>query len=607
MKKESKAEARKTARRTLHYYWQAAKKHKGLLATSILTTPAVTASRTALAPYFSAKLIEKITAGIDPINDWWVIAPYVIGLALCYVVGSEILGHLRIWSLWKLELKVAYDLATTCFDKVSSQSMSFHSNRFSGSLVSQTNKFVGGFERLYDTLIFSVFYLIFTLVFTLSILLHEAPVFALILALVAILYTAIAAISFRKIGKLSEDSAKAENKQTGQLADSMSNILAVKSYGRESHERRRYAGFSNSTFKAGMAQMHGVMIRDVSFGAVILACIFASVIFIMFGGRLGIGITTMLLISQYSITIIDNLWDVNSILKTINRVFGDASEMTKILDTEDAVADVRGAKEIEVSKGVIRVDAIRFQHADTPHPIFDDFSLDIKAGQRIGLVGLSGSGKTTLTKLLLRFSDVEQGQILIDGQNIKEVTQTSLREQIAYVPQDTALFHRSIAENIAYGKPDATIEEIKRAAKLAHADEFIDEMPDGYETLVGERGVKLSGGQRQRISIARAILKDAPILILDEATSALDSESEALIQDALNRLMKGRTSIVVAHRLSTIAGMDRIVVLEGGKIMEQGSHDELLKNKHGSYRRLWSRQSGAFLNKETDEPMRVEE
>ncbi|MBQ4230753.1 MAG: ATP-binding cassette domain-containing protein, partial [Salinivirgaceae bacterium] len=203
--------------------------------------------------------------------------------------------------------------------------------------------------------------------------------------------------------------------------------------------------------------------------------------------------------------------------------------------------------------------------------------------------------KTTLTKLLLRFADVQSGEIYIDKQNIHSVQQVSLRENIAYVPQETSLFHRSIADNIAYAKPDASREEIVRAAKLANAHEFIKDLPDGYDTLVGERGIKLSGGQRQRVAIARAILKDAPILVLDEATSALDSESEALIQEALVKLMKGRTSIVVAHRLSTIAGLDRIIVLEDGKIIEQGSHQELLE-KHGAYDHLWSRQSGAFLD-----------
>ena len=607
MKKEKKGEKRKLTRRTLHYYWQATKKHKGLFVTGILVTPIVVASRTVMVPYFTADIIGKVSAGIDPVAEWSAFMPSIIGLLACYLLGSELLGHFRIWAVWKLELKVAYDLATYCFDKVCTQSMRFHSNRFSGSLVSQTNKFVGGYERLFDTLIFSVLWLGISVVASVAILAVRAPLFAIILVAVVLLYTAVATLSYKKVGKLSAKYASAETKQTGQLADSMSNILAVKSYGRESHEKRRYAGFSNATFDAGMNQMRAVIVRDVWFGLVLIACVVASTMFETFGTKFGMDVATLILIAQYTSMILGNLWDVNNILKSMNRVFGDAHDMTEILDTKDAVKDKAKAKDIQVKKGAIKFDAIRFQHADAPHPIFDDFSLDVKAGERIGLVGLSGSGKTTLTKLLLRFADVSEGKIEVDGQDIKQVKQVSLRENIAYVPQDTALFHRSIAENIAYGKPDASIQEIKRAAELAHADEFIKDLPNGYDTLVGERGVKLSGGQRQRISIARAILKDAPILVLDEATSALDSESEALIQDALNRLMKGRTSIVVAHRLSTIAGMDKIVVLEDGKIMEQGSHEELLKNKRGSYSRLWSRQSGAFLNKETDEVAQIED
>lgn len=607
MKKEKKGEKRKLTRRTLHYYWQATKKHKGLFVTGILVTPIVVASRTVMVPYFTADIIGKVSAGIDPVAEWSAFMPSIIGLLACYLLGSELLGHIRIWAVWKLELKVAYDLATYCFDKVCTQSMRFHSNRFSGSLVSQTNKFVGGHERLFDTLIFSVLWLGISVVASVAILAVRAPLFAIILVAVVLLYTTVATLSYKKVGKLSAKYASAETKQTGQLADSMSNILAVKSYGRESHEKRRYAGFSNATFDAGMNQMRAVIVRDVWFGLVLIACVVASTMFETFGTKFGMDVATLILIAQYTSMILGNLWDVNNILKSMNRVFGDAHDMTEILDTKDAVKDKAKAKDIQVKKGAIKFNAIRFQHADAPHPIFDDFSLDVKAGERIGLVGLSGSGKTTLTKLLLRFADVSEGKIEVDGQDIKQVKQVSLRENIAYVPQDTALFHRSIAENIAYGKPDASIQEIKRAAELAHADEFIKDLPNGYDTLVGERGVKLSGGQRQRISIARAIPKDAPILVLDEATSALDSESEALIQDALNRLMKGRTSIVVAHRLSTIAGMDKIVVLEDGKIMEQGSHEELLKNKRGSYSRLWSRQSGAFLNKETDEVAQIED
>lgn len=318
--------------------------------------------------------------------------------------------------------------------------------------------------------------------------------------------------------------------------------------------------------------------------------------FLIFGqGWLGISVSTLILIVTYSQKAQDELWELNSIFKDFNKTFGDAYEMTVILDTPNEVVDIKDAYELEVQNAAIDFHDVSFKHKDAKEAIFENFSLQVQPGERVGLVGVSGSGKTTLTKLLLRFADVDEGEISISEQDIKRVTQNSLRKNIAYVPQETSLFHRSIAENIAYGRPDATIDEIKQAARLANADEFISDLPGGYETLVGERGVKLSGGQRQRIAIARAILKDAPILVLDEATSALDSESEALIQEALVKLMHGRTSIVIAHRLSTVASLDRIVVLENGKIVEQGKHDELLKRKDGVYKKLWDCQSGAFI------------
>jgi len=235
-----------------------------------------------------------------------------------------------------------------------------------------------------------------------------------------------------------------------------------------------------------------------------------------------------------------------------------------------------------------------FTHDGNKKALFDGFSLTINPGEQVGLIGRSGSGKTSLTRLLLRFSDIKDGQIKIDGQDITQVKQSELREAIAYVAQEPSLFHRSIRENIAYGKPSATEQEIFDAAEQANATEFIESLPKGFDTTIGERGVKLSGGQRQRIAIARAILKNAPILVLDEATSALDSESEQLIQDALAKLMVGRTSIVIAHRLSTISRLNRIVVMDHGKITEQGTHGELMAND-GIYAKLWSRQSGGFI------------
>lgn len=269
--------------------------------------------------------------------------------------------------------------------------------------------------------------------------------------------------------------------------------------------------------------------------------------------------------------------------------------MTAVLDEPRLVADAPDAKPLVVSEGAIDFEGINFWYTDggVKTQVFDDFELRIPAGQRIGLVGMSGAGKTTLTKLLLRLADIQEGKILVDGQNVADITQQSLRRSIAYVPQEALLFHRTIAENIAYGRPDATMDEIREAARQANALEFIEKLPQGFDTVTGERGVKLSGGQRQRVAIARAMLADAPILVLDEATSALDSESEALVQDALRKLMAGRTSIVVAHRLSTVASLDRIVVLSNGKIIEDGPHAELVQQS-GEYASLWNRQTGAY-------------
>ncbi len=596
MTTRSKEDRRRVSRRTLHYFWEASKKYKLLAIGTLLSTPIVVVVRTAIIPLVFANMIDKISSGIP--NDQIIptLLPSAIMLIVCHIIGSIILGWLRIRWLWIFELKVMYELATRSFNTVSAQSMQFHSDRFSGSLVSQTNKFIGAFERFFDLLTFDILYLLIMIVSTTCVLLTRAPLFALGLLIFIVLYVLCAAVTFKKISHLSREWAEADNKQTGQLADSISNILSVKSYGREAHERHRYANFTRATMNAGFAQMRGQMKRDMGFNIVNTGIIAIITLFLIIGQPVfGLAISTLILIVNYSMQIMGELWNVNNIFKGINRVFGDAYEMTEILDMEDAVVDIPGAKPLEVKRGAISYENVEFKHHDAKEAIFTDFNLDIKPGERIGLVGISGSGKTTLTKLLLRFADVDNGQITIDGQNIKNVQQVSLRESIAYVPQETSLFHRSIAENIAYAKPDATQKEIERAAKLANAHDFIKDLPDGYETLVGERGIKLSGGQRQRIAIARAILKDAPILVLDEATSALDSESEALIQDALVKLMKGRTSIVVAHRLSTIASLDRIIVLDNGKIVEQGTHAQLLKNG-GEYNKLWSRQSGAFLD-----------
>jgi ATP-binding cassette subfamily B protein len=286
----------------------------------------------------------------------------------------------------------------------------------------------------------------------------------------------------------------------------------------------------------------------------------------------------------------------NNSLRNYNRVVGDATDLVKTLSQEPEIKDPEQPEPSRMGRGDIMFDSVTFAHDGADDAVFKNLQLHLKPGEKIGLVGHSGSGKSTFTRLLLRFSDVLSGRVLIDGQDISKVTQADLHRQIAYVPQEPLLFHRTIRENIAYGDLDASDEAVEAAARMASAHDFIMALPQGYDTLVGERGVKLSGGQRQRVAIARAMLKNAPVLVLDEATSALDSESEVLIQAALWKLMEGRTAIVIAHRLSTIQKMDRIVVLDNGKIVEEGSHKELIAKQNGTYAKLWAHQSGGFMD-----------
>lgn len=581
-------------RRTLRYFFSAQWKHKGLVIGTFVTTPLVVLWREVISTYILADIIAKVTANSELDYAMNEVLPEAIIFIIARLAATA-LGELRVYCHWKMEIHAIYYLSNLCFNTIAAQSMQFHNDRFSGSLVSQTNKFTAAYERFMDELIWNIIPLSVTIITAIAILYTRVPLFATGMVIFIIVFVAVAYLAFRKISIFNLKMADAENRRTGQLADSISNITSVKSYAGENHERKRFEKFSSRVSRATSNLLNAEMKRNIGFDFVYVGISVIVLIFLLFGQPIfGVTLGTLILVFQYSGTITGYLWNFNSIFKSMNRVFGDSAEMIEILDMEDDVVDAPHAKPLEIKRSAISFNHISFQHHDAKEAIFTDFSLDIKPGERVGLVGTSGSGKTTLTKLLLRFADVTEGAVLIDGQKISAITQTSLRENIAYVPQETALFHRSIAENIAYARPQASQAEIERAAKLANAHEFIKDLPDGYDTLVGERGIKLSGGQRQRVAIARAILKDAPILVLDEATSALDSESEALIQDALSQLMKGRTSIVIAHRLSTIAGLDRIVVLEDGKIIEQGTHKELLK-KNGPYSRLWSRQSGAFM------------
>ncbi len=579
-------------KRTLHYFWQALMQFKARTFLLLFLVPTWIFVSNVVVPYGTSQIIGKLSSGDFEIASY-------VGILLITIVPAAInnLAVIRAidWLDWSLDAKGGEYLSQLAFNAVINQSMTFHSNRFSGSLTSAANKLPNAFIHLKSNFVWDIYPLILTVLYSIGVTAVVCLPFAIILAIYATTYMAVAITTYYKTRHVDEGLANAENKQTGQLADSITNEMSVKSYARESFERARFSRATKKTKEATFNVAKVSFWRNLSMNIInIITYAVLLVLIIMSHDLFGLSIANVVFIYSLSNSLLSNVWTINHILRSINSALGNAKEMVEILDLPYIIDD-KTDKPLEIKNAEIEFSHISFRHEEQKDVLFTDFNLDIPAGKSVGLVGVSGSGKTTLTKLLLRFADVENGAIYIDGQDIRDVTQQSLREAIAYVPQESSLFHRSVFENIAYGKPGATKEEVFRAAKLANADEFIHELPNGYETLVGERGVKLSGGQRQRIAIARAILKDAPILVLDEATSALDSESEALIQGALKNLMKGRTSIVVAHRLSTIAGLDEIVVLKEGKIVEKGSHHELLKN-NGEYAKLWSRQSGAFLD-----------
>jgi ATP-binding cassette subfamily B protein len=396
--------------------------------------------------------------------------------------------------------------------------------------------------------------------------------------------------------KLKYDLKKSEldTKITAQLADSITNNVNIKLFSNLKREDGAFRNITEQLFK----------IRRFSWNLMTyLEATQATMMLIMEGLIMYLGIKfwkegvltvgDFTLIQLYLISIFDKLWGMGKQVRTFYEALADANEMTEIMLQPHEINDVPGAKKLNLTHGKIEFNNVDFRYHKSAG-VLNKFKFTIGAGERIALIGPSGGGKSTIVKLLLRFHDVQSGEILIDGQNIAKVTQDSLRDILSLVPQDPILFHRTLIENIRYSKNNATDKEVIAAAKAAHAHEFITRASGGYNTYVGERGIKLSGGERQRVAIARAILKNAPVLILDEATSSLDSESEHYIQDALKNLMRNKTVIVIAHRLSTIMQMDRIIVLENGKITEQGKHEELLKVEQGTYQKLWQIQAGGF-------------
>lgn len=409
-----------------------------------------------------------------------------------------------------------------------------------------------------------------------------------------------------RLGQVSKAQANARAAMTGRITDAYTNIATVKLF---SHTQRE-AGFARAAmdeFRAtGYAQMRLVSQFEIANQVLMVALILGAgglSLWLWMQGQVGIGAVAAVSAMALRLNGMSHwvMWEMTSLFESV----GTIQDGINTLSRPRAVVDAPDARRLEVTQGEVRFEDVRFAYRSDAAPVIEQLNLTIRPGEKVGLIGRSGAGKSTLVNLLLRFQDVQAGRILIDGQDVRGVTQDSLRQHIGMVTQDTSLLHRAMRDNILYGRPDASDAEMIAAAERAEAHDFILQLSDregrtGYEAQVGERGVKLSGGQRQRVAIARVMLKDAPILVLDEATSALDSEVEAAIQRSLHTLMEGKTVIAIAHRLSTIAALDRLIVLDKGQIVEQGTHQQLLA-RGGLYARLWQHQSGGFLGEQDDE------
>jgi len=547
---------------------------------------------TTIAPIFVSQLLTHIADGTATLSSS---TGLLIGYGLILIIGDVVAIRLTIAFAYLSESKMQAHMSVKILEKLTAKSMTYHGNKMSGGIVSDNSKLIGAIERFWDTLIFTAVPIIATLVSVTIALSFLVWQYAVALGVLSIIIIVVIIKAQSSIAPISRKVSEKSSANTGFFADVVSNISAVKAFANEANELKAYKHKVTEWRQANLKEMKSVLFITGSFGIlmVILNTVaFTAAILATQYHLAGIGIVYLMI--SYTLNVVNQLWSVGNITRNYIRIIGDAGPMIATLDEPLELTDPRHPKKLVANQGEIVFDDITFTHDENEQALFKNFSLSIKPGQKVGLVGESGSGKTSLTKLLLRFSDVEAGHIRIDGQAIDNVSQHDLHRAVAYVPQEPILFHRTLRENIAYGKSDATLDEIKQVAVLSHALEFINDLPQGFDTLVGERGVKLSGGQRQRVAIARAMLKDAPIILLDEATSALDSQSEKLIQDSLTTLMKGRTSIVIAHRLSTIAKLDRIIVLRKGAIIEDGSHAELLAQR-GAYARLWAHQSGGFI------------
>ena len=546
-------------------------------------------------PLFSGHLVDAVTLGAsDPAARRAAFTAFGAIVALGLV--SMTLRLVGLQAIVPFTLRIMSDVSRDAFMRVQRFSTDWHANSFAGSTVRKITRGMWALDLLNDTILMALLPSLAVLLGSMILLGLHWPSLGLVIAVGSLVYVSMTVVfSTRYIAPAARISNAWDTKVGGTLADALTCNAVVKSFGAEAREDRRLARVISrwrTRVRRTWLRYNYTSTAQLTVLLFVRASVVGGALLLWIAGHASPGDVTYVLTSYYIIHAY--LRDVGMHINNLQRSVNDMEELVAIHDEAIGIADAADALPISVHGGRIVFEDVTFLYGGHRVALYDGLSVDIRAGERVGLVGRSGSGKTTFVKLVQRLYDVSGGRILIDGQDIAQATQHSLRSQIAIVQQDPILFHRSLAENIAYGRPGASMAAIEQAARLANAHEFILRLPKGYGTLVGERGVKLSGGERQRVALARAFLADAPVLILDEATSSLDSESEALIQQAMERLIKGRTSIVIAHRLSTVRSLDRILVFDRGEIVEQGTHAALATRTGGIYRGLFERQATEF-------------
>ncbi|MFZ3073512.1 MAG: ABC transporter ATP-binding protein [Minisyncoccales bacterium] len=583
-----------TTKMVLAEFWKGTKPHKRLFWGSLICF-SIGFTINVLVPIFYKNFFDALGSFSNKNETAAVLIQTISIIALLHFM-NWIFGRISVLMANRLEAKVSAILKQNSFNYLILHSRNFFANNFSGSLVQKINRFSRSFVRIADAVLFEFLQLLITGIGAVIITFFISPVISLIIAGWIIIFAAFN-ILFQSRVKIKYDiaAAAADSKTTGLLADDITNYSPISLF----NGHKRESALLKKTVDDQARKLCFSWDLWIVINAIQIALTYAIEFFIFYYGIIFwqqdlITAGTFVLMQIYIIGIAQQFWGLNRTVREVYESIADSKEMVEIMALPHEIKDVAAAKELKNVAGIIEFKGVDFSFNET-RSVLKNINLLIEAGEKVALVGPSGTGKTTFTGLLLRLFDPAGGAIFIDGHNIHNATLESLRANISLVPQDPVLFHRSILENIRYGKPQTTDKEVIAAAKLAHCDEFVDQMPLKYETLVGERGVKLSGGERQRVAIARAILKNAPILVLDEATSSLDSQSEMLIQDALDRLMSKCTTIAIAHRLSTIRKMDRIIVMDNGSIAEQGTHQTLIRKKSGIYKTLWSLQAGGFI------------